>query len=165
MTNGQILVLTSEVAQFPTALIVTPRSALGRGVRVDAGRGSLRGCLGRCGLGEIDDEAAELDVGAAELGLVLTGTTDRGVAPPAQLFGSEDVAPEPDALVEIGDHEVILPRRTIRCATLDAITFVTMPTSTLERAAGLDAEVIRSLDALQLAAALDLGDDLEGIVT
>ena len=48
---------------------------------------------------------------------------------------------------------------------LDAITLVTMPTSTSERAAALDAETLRSLDALHLAAALDLGDDLEGIVT
>lgn len=48
---------------------------------------------------------------------------------------------------------------------LDAITLVTMSTSTFERAAELDAETLRSLDALHLAAALDLGDDLEGIVT
>lgn len=48
---------------------------------------------------------------------------------------------------------------------LDAITLVTMPTSTFERAAELDAEMLRSLDALHLAVALELGDDLAGIVT
>ena len=48
---------------------------------------------------------------------------------------------------------------------LDAITLVTMPTSAFERAAELDAEMARSLDASHLAVALDLGDDLEGIVT
>lgn len=48
---------------------------------------------------------------------------------------------------------------------LDAITLVTLSTSTFERAAELDAETLRSLDVLHLAAALDLGDDLEGIAT
>jgi hypothetical protein len=48
---------------------------------------------------------------------------------------------------------------------LDAITLVTMPTSTFERAAALDAELLRSLDALHLAVALELGDELAGIVT
>ena len=40
-----------------------------------------------------------------------------------------------------------------------------IPTSLFERAAELDASILRSLDALHLASALDLGDDLEGIAT
>ena len=49
-------------------------------------------------------------------------------------------------------------------AVLDALTIVTMPTSTFERAASLDSELPRSLDALHLAAALELGDELDGLV-
>jgi predicted nucleic acid-binding protein len=48
---------------------------------------------------------------------------------------------------------------------LDAIALLTLPSSTFDRAADLDPDLLRSLDALHLAAALDLGDDLEGIVT
>lgn len=50
-------------------------------------------------------------------------------------------------------------------AVLDAITLLTVPTSTFERAADLDPDLLRSLDALHLAAALELGDELRGIVT
>jgi predicted nucleic acid-binding protein len=50
-------------------------------------------------------------------------------------------------------------------AVLDAITLLTIAASTLERAATLDPEETRSLDAIHLAAALELGDDLDGIVT
>lgn len=49
-------------------------------------------------------------------------------------------------------------------AVLNSLTLVTMPTSTFERAAELDPDRVRSLDALHLAAALDLGDELEGLV-
>ena len=48
---------------------------------------------------------------------------------------------------------------------LDSLTLVTVPTSMFERAGELDIEGLRSLDALHLAVALDLDDDLEGIVT
>ncbi len=48
---------------------------------------------------------------------------------------------------------------------LDSLTLVTVPTSMFERAGELDVEGLRSLDALHLAVALDLGDDLDGIVT
>ncbi len=50
-------------------------------------------------------------------------------------------------------------------AVLDALVLLTMPTPVFERAAMLEPELLRSLDALHLAAALELGDDLEGIVT
>ncbi len=48
---------------------------------------------------------------------------------------------------------------------LDSLTLVTVPTSIFERAGELDIEGLGSLDALHLAVALDLDDDLEGIVT
>lgn len=48
---------------------------------------------------------------------------------------------------------------------LDAITIVAISTDVCERAAELDPLIFRSLDALHLAAALMVADDLEGIVT
>jgi predicted nucleic acid-binding protein len=58
------------------------------------------------------------------------------------------------------------PRQMARArAVLDSIALVTLPTSTFERAAELDPELLRSLDALHLAAALELGDELDGFVT
>jgi predicted nucleic acid-binding protein len=50
-------------------------------------------------------------------------------------------------------------------AVLESITVMTLVRSTFERAAELEPDLLRSLDALHLAAALELGDDLEGIVT
>ena len=50
-------------------------------------------------------------------------------------------------------------------AVLDALVLLSMPTSVFERAAMLEPELLRSLDALHLASALELGDELEGIVT
>lgn len=58
------------------------------------------------------------------------------------------------------------PRQMPRArAVLDSITLLTLPTATFERAAELDPDGLRSLDALHLAAALELGDDLDGLVT
>ena len=50
-------------------------------------------------------------------------------------------------------------------SVLDALTLFNLTSATFERAATLDAEELRSLDALHLAAALELGDELDGIVT
>ncbi len=50
-------------------------------------------------------------------------------------------------------------------AVLDSITIVTLPTPLFERAAELEPNLLRSLDALHLAAALDLGDELDAMVT
>jgi predicted nucleic acid-binding protein len=50
-------------------------------------------------------------------------------------------------------------------AVLDSITLVQITTSILEQAGRLDPAMLRSLDALHLATALDLGDDLDGLVT
>ena len=50
-------------------------------------------------------------------------------------------------------------------AVLDSITLVNLGTATFERAAELEPAPMRSLDAIHLAAALELGDELDGIVT
>ncbi len=49
-------------------------------------------------------------------------------------------------------------------AVLDSITLVQLPTSTFEEASRLE-PMLRSLDAVHLAAALELGDELDAIVT
>ena len=48
---------------------------------------------------------------------------------------------------------------------LDSLGLLTLSTAVFERAGDLEGELLRSLDAVHLAAALDLGDDLDGIVT
>jgi predicted nucleic acid-binding protein len=48
---------------------------------------------------------------------------------------------------------------------LDAVTLVHVTSAVSEDAGRLDPSGLRSLDAIHLAAALDLGDDLEGLIT
>lgn len=48
---------------------------------------------------------------------------------------------------------------------LEAVNLITLTRDTFVRAAELDPGILRSLDALHLAAALEFADDLEGIVT
>ena len=48
---------------------------------------------------------------------------------------------------------------------LNSVTLVEVRTGVFEEAGRLDPSAMRSLDAVHLAAALDLGDDLEGLVT
>lgn len=50
-------------------------------------------------------------------------------------------------------------------AVLDSLILVTLSTAVCERAAILEPVVPRSLVSLHLAAALEVGDELEGIVT
>ena len=50
-------------------------------------------------------------------------------------------------------------------AVLDAVTLIEVTTTMFEEAGRLDPTLLRSLDAVHLAAALALGDDLEGLVT
>jgi uncharacterized protein len=58
------------------------------------------------------------------------------------------------------------PVRLVRArALLDSITVVAVSTATFESAGRLEPTMLRSLDAVHLAVALDLGDDLEGVVT
>jgi uncharacterized protein len=48
---------------------------------------------------------------------------------------------------------------------LEALTFLSLTTDICERAADLDPAILRSLDALHLASALSVAEELEGIVT
>ena len=48
---------------------------------------------------------------------------------------------------------------------LEAVTLTQVTTAVFEQAGRLDPASLRSLDAVHLAAALDLGDDLDGLVT
>lgn len=50
-------------------------------------------------------------------------------------------------------------------AVLDSVTLISISTAVFEHAGTIEPDLLRSLDALHLAAAIDLGDDLEGIVT
>lgn len=59
-----------------------------------------------------------------------------------------------------------VPDRVLQArAVLDAIILVEASTGVFEEAGRLEPSVLRSLDAIHLAAALDLGDELEGLVT
>lgn len=58
------------------------------------------------------------------------------------------------------------PDRVVQArAVLEAMTLVRLDTSTFEEAGRLGQNVLRTLDALHLAAAIELGDDLDTIVT
>ncbi len=60
----------------------------------------------------------------------------------------------------------IVPDRALQArAVLDSVTLLKVDSSVFEEAGRLDPSVLRSLDAIHLASALDLGDDLEGLVT
>ena len=48
---------------------------------------------------------------------------------------------------------------------LDVLPLIALDTATYERAALIDPDILRPLDALHLVVALSLGDDLEAIVT
>jgi uncharacterized protein len=60
----------------------------------------------------------------------------------------------------------VLPDRALQArAVLDAVTLLQVTPAVFEDAGRLDPSGLRSLDAIHLAAALDLGDDLDGLVT
>jgi predicted nucleic acid-binding protein len=60
----------------------------------------------------------------------------------------------------------VAPDRVIQARTvLDSLTIIDVTTEVFEEAGRLDPTILRSLDALHLAAALSLGDDLETLVT
>ncbi len=50
-------------------------------------------------------------------------------------------------------------------AVLDAVTLLGVTSQIFEAAGRVDPLVLRSPDAVHVAAALDLGDDLDGLVT
>ena len=60
----------------------------------------------------------------------------------------------------------VAPDRAVQARTvLDSVTLIAVSTAMFETAGRLDPTLLRSLDAVHLAAALALGDDLEGLVT
>ena len=60
----------------------------------------------------------------------------------------------------------VAPDRATRSrAVLDSITLTAVMPAIFEEAGRLDPATLRSLDAIHLASALDLGDDLEGLIT
>lgn len=50
-------------------------------------------------------------------------------------------------------------------AVLDSLVMLTLTTAIFDAAGRLGPDTLRSLDAIHVASALELGDDLEGIVT
>ncbi len=59
-----------------------------------------------------------------------------------------------------------VPERLVRARTvLDGLTLIQVSTAIFEQAGRVGPTQLRSLDAVHLAAALALGDDLEGLVT
>ena len=50
-------------------------------------------------------------------------------------------------------------------AVLDSVTLISISTAIFEHAGTIEPDLLRILDAIHLAAALDLGDDLDGIIT
>ncbi len=60
----------------------------------------------------------------------------------------------------------VAPEQMVQArAVLESLILLTLSTPVCERAAFLEPEGLRSLDALHLAAALEVGDDLQGLVT
>lgn len=58
------------------------------------------------------------------------------------------------------------PDRVLQArAVLDSVTLIEISTQTFEEAGRLEPSLLRTLDAIHLAAALDLGEDLDGLVT
>lgn len=59
----------------------------------------------------------------------------------------------------------VVPDRMVQArAVLEAVTLLALTPAVLDTAGRLDPLALRSLDAIHLAAALELGDELEGIV-
>ena len=60
----------------------------------------------------------------------------------------------------------VAPDRVVRArAVLDSITLIDVGTQNFEQAGRLEPAPLRTLDAVHLAVALELGDDMDGIVT
>lgn len=60
----------------------------------------------------------------------------------------------------------VVPDQVVRAReVLDSVTLIAVTTAIFEAAGRLEPTTLRTLDAVHLAAALDIGDELEGIVT
>lgn len=79
-----------------------------------------------------------------------------------ELCVSDLVRTEAMRVARRGDDDDALERTT---ALADALLLVRVSPATFDRAGTIDPPELRSLDALHLAVASELGDDLAGIVT
>ena len=77
------------------------------------------------------------------------------------LFASELLRTEVIRAVRRFDPNALVAAKEL----LLTVNLLSMPSSTFARASELDPQILRSLDALHLAAALDLGDDLDVLLT
>ncbi len=77
------------------------------------------------------------------------------------LFGSELLRTEVIRAVRRFDPMALEAAKEL----LRTVNLLAMPSSTFARAGELDPQILRPLDALHLASALDLGDDLDVLVT
>lgn len=77
------------------------------------------------------------------------------------LFGSELLRTEVIRAVRRFDPRALEAAKEL----LRTVNLLAMPSSTFARAGELDPQILRTLDALHLASALDLGDDLDVLVT
>jgi len=79
----------------------------------------------------------------------------------AELVSSDLARTELLRAVRRGASDQVVQAR----AVLDSLSLLTVSTTVFESAGHLNPAVLRTLDALHLASALSLGDDLEGLVT
>ena len=99
------------------------------------------------------------EAGSAALRSWLEDGGEGGVAP--EVVSSDLLRTELLRATRQGAPDQIARARSV----LEAVPLLTLPSSVFDRAALLEPAGLRSLDAIHLASALDLGDDLEGIVT
>ena len=60
----------------------------------------------------------------------------------------------------------VVPERAVRAReVLESLTLIEVTTQIFEEAARIDPPLVRTVDAIHLAVALDLGDDLDALVT
>ena len=106
-----------------------------------------------------------LDTSAA-VKLVVTETEtaalkDWLIESPRSIVASDLLRTELLRATRRGAPEMMIQAR----AVLDSVTLLAVTTETFERAAELDPTLLRSLDAIHLASAIQLGDELEGLLT
>ncbi len=78
-----------------------------------------------------------------------------------EIFSSDLLRTELLRVTRRAAPELMVQARII----LDTLIMVTLSTTVFERAVMIEPGILRSLDALHLAAALELGDDLQGLIT
>lgn len=105
------------------------------------------------------DTAAAVKLVVAEQGSTALARWVRSLD--TDLVGSDLLRTELMRAVRRAEPNAVTQAREL----LDSLILLTLPTSVFERAAFLEPSMTRSLDALHLAVAMELGDELDGIVT